>query len=71
MKIETQHNIGDTVYIKTDRDQKERIITAIYIRGNNLITYVTTCCGEEVWCYEFEISAEKDILKYLTESGNE
>jgi hypothetical protein len=62
MLIENKFNIGDTVYLKTDTDQNERIVTGLNIRLNS-ISYALSCGENESYHYEFEISKEKNILK--------
>lgn len=66
MIIENKYNIGDMVYLKTDNEQSERMITAIQINPGNLL-YRLNCGTTETWHYEFEINKEKDIIKSLTD----
>lgn len=63
MKIETEHDIGESVYLKTDTDQRERIITQIRINPNQLLQYNLIYDSYESIHYEFEFTKEKDILK--------
>ena len=65
MKIETQYSLGDTVFLKTDTDQKERIIARIQITQGNIL-YGASCGTQESWHYDFELSPEKDLLKTST-----
>ena len=58
MLLDNKHNIGDIVYLKTDTDQSERIITAIQLNANGLI-YMLVCGATETWHYDMEISLEK------------
>lgn len=58
-------SIGQLVYLKTDPDQCQRIVTGISVRGGGLISYAMTYVCSETWHYEFEIMEEKDILKKL------
>ena len=63
MVIENKYNIGETVYLVTDEDQKPRIVTGINVTGTgiryNLVNGVT-----DTYHYELEMSAEKNILIY-------
>ena len=36
MVVDTEHREGDIVYLKTDIDQKQRIVTGFIIRGNTV-----------------------------------
>lgn len=65
MKITTKYNIEDIVYLVTDCEQLERIITSITICPNNLIMYSLNCGVEQSDHYEFEITAEINNLKRL------
>lgn len=65
MLIDNKFNIGDKVYLETDSDQKSRIVTGINIRAAS-ITYALSCDVTESWHYDFEIAAEKDVLKTST-----
>jgi len=55
-------SIGDHVYLKTDVEQLMRIITAICINVSGakyLLSYNTS----DSWHYDFEFTAERDIIK--------
>ena len=51
-----------TVYLKTDKEQKPRLVTGIYLRPFNLVTYGLTESTTETWHYGFEINDERDIV---------
>jgi hypothetical protein len=55
-------DIGDSVYLKTDPEQAERLVTGISVRQNG-ITYAISHLTTETWHYDFEISKERDIIK--------
>jgi hypothetical protein len=61
MIIENKFNIGETVYLVTDEDQKPRIVTGINVTANglryNLVNGIT-----DTYHYELEMSSEKNIL---------
>ena len=58
MKIETKFNLSEIVYLITDNEQLERIITGITISHNQII-YRLACSIVESWHYEFEFVKEK------------
>lgn len=66
MVIDNKYNYEQQVYLKTDVDQKLRIVTGLLIRPNGLISYELSCGTECRWHYDFEISTEKDVLKTTT-----
>ena len=62
MVINNTYDFNDLVYLKTDEDQKKRIVIGIKIVPSGEILYLLSCgtiCSEH---YEFEISVEKDVL---------
>lgn len=62
--VESKFNLNDLVYLVTDSDQKERIVTGILLIHNSIRYRI--CCGDnETWHYEPEMSAEKDVLKSM------
>ncbi|MEW6006131.1 MAG: hypothetical protein AB1695_12535 [Stygiobacter sp.] len=56
--LDNKYNIGDIVYLKTDPDQVERMITAIQLNANGII-YRLVCGTTETWHYDIEINVEK------------
>lgn len=65
MKLETKYNNGDIVFLLTDREQLERIVTAIQVCGNNCISYQLSSGSVASWHYDFEIIGQKDFVKSL------
>lgn len=62
MKDQFEYWFGDTVYLKTDRDQSKRMVTGISVRPGG-VTYALTCGSNvETWHYSFEITADIDVL---------
>ena len=58
MIIRTEYDIEQVIYLKTDEDQRERIITAITIRPLGILYEV--CCGTNTSShYDFEMSPDK------------
>jgi len=64
MIIDTKYDIGDTVFLKTDYDQKERLVTRIQMTQGNVM-YEVSCGTENSWHYDFELATEKDLRKVL------
>jgi hypothetical protein len=64
MTIKTIFDYGETVYLKTDPHQQERIITAITYRGGS-ITYELSICEITSWHSDVELTREFDELKKL------
>ena len=63
MVIDNKFEIGQIVYIKTDTDQDEGLITSIYIHPGNCISYSVSRGDQACTCYGFELSVEKDLTK--------
>lgn len=62
MIIDNKHSIGDLVYLKTDIDQNERLITGIMITQNGL-QYELSFNTDRSWHFDVEISKDKDMVK--------
>jgi len=58
LKIEISHEIGDVVYLKTDPEQNERIVTGIIIRPKTIV-YTLSCGTSDSSHYDIEISTHK------------
>lgn len=55
------YEVGDTVYLKTDTEQRARLITGIFVKPNDIIYQVS--CGSEISNhYAFELSSEINVL---------
>jgi hypothetical protein len=71
VNIKTKYNIGDIVYLKTDVEQLERMITGITIRENGLVIgYIDTKIGireEEQKNYTEQNPVITDIHKIVKE----
>jgi len=58
MIINNKFNFTDIVYLITDVDQKERVVTGFRVSNYDIVYEL--CCGEdESIHYDFEISSEK------------
>lgn len=61
MIIENKFDLGELVYLKTDEDQKQRMVTKISATLDGGLLYDLSC-GTVITChYEKEISEEKNI----------
>jgi len=65
VNINTKFDFGDTVYLKTDPDQLERIVTGFSVKPNSLC-YSLCHSTTESWHWDFEITKDRDILKTTT-----
>lgn len=61
MLIDNKYNIKDEVYLKTDSDQRKRIVTSIIIKSDGIM-YELVCGENSGWHYDFEITMEKDVI---------
>jgi hypothetical protein len=62
-----KYNIGDIVILKTDPEQKVRLVTGILIRINSNLYYLSHSTDETLH-YEFEISKEvNEIFKLMNQ----
>lgn len=59
MLINNEYGIEEIVYLKTDPEQKERIVYNIILFPNNSLMYSLTCGESTTSHYGFEISREK------------
>ena len=62
--VEPKFKIEQIVFLKTDPDQSERMVTGYTVRKRS-ITYLLALGIEETCHFDFEISEEKNILKSL------
>lgn len=66
MVVDNKFNIGDTVYLKTDKDQLPRIVTSIRIFPTG-VCYCLSQGTTDTIHYEIEISEEINIVYKTTE----
>lgn len=59
----SEFSLKEVVYLKTDPEQKPRIVTSISFKGSGAVTYSLGCGIEDTDHYDFEITKEEDILK--------
>jgi hypothetical protein len=61
MVIDNKFEFGQIVYIKTDQDQKPRMVVAMLVRPG-YVEYQLNCGTDWSWQPEFVISEEKNVL---------
>lgn len=60
-----KYKVGEIVYLKTDEEQKIRMVTGVLIRNNCYIYYLTNCT-QETTHYDFEISSNvNELIKLI------
>ena len=64
--VDSQYEIGQSVYLKTDPSQLERLVFCIRVYKNELL-YELACGAATSVHYDFEITTEKDVLKSSSE----
>ena len=63
MMLEIEHEFGTLVYLKTDRDQKEWIITCVQVNPGNSVIYRLGQNDNTMWAYPFEFALTRDTAK--------
>ncbi len=61
----TEYTFGDIVYLKTDVNQEQWIITDIFLHPNNVCVYTIACGNSKHDAYDFELSREQNSNKKL------
>lgn len=61
MLIETDFDLGDIVYLKTDEKQQDRIVTKFSVSPNG-VCYMLSCGTSECSHFAVEISKEKNFI---------
>jgi len=64
MVIDNKFEIGQFVYLTTDREQLKRVITGINIKPNGGMLYQLQSGTVETYHYELELATEK-ILEFI------
>lgn len=62
MLIDAKYDIGDMVYLKTDSEQLQRIVTRVNVFKNGELMYQLSCGANSSDHYDFEISIERNII---------
>jgi hypothetical protein len=68
----SKYTFGDILYLKTDPQQSQRIVTDIEFCGNGSVVYYLNCGSENTRHYELELSEEiNQLLKMDIEPKTE
>ena len=65
MATKIVHNIGDTVYLRTDREQIEWLVVGYNVRPDGVMYAIVNGLDESLH-YGIELSKERDIVKATT-----
>lgn len=65
MVIDNKFNFEQTVFLRTDPEQRPRLVTGICAR-KNFIEYQLACGNLFSWHQEFEISEAVDVITSTT-----
>ncbi|MBN8821292.1 MULTISPECIES: hypothetical protein [unclassified Spirosoma] len=65
IRIDNKFSLKQTVYLKTDRDQLPRLVTAIKVCPDDLL-YELIQGTTSSYHYDFEISESADVLMTTT-----
>jgi len=66
MVIKNEHDFGDVVYLKTDREQLPRIVVCILCYKQGELLYKLVCGTIQSDHYDYEISKTVDVLMTTT-----
>ena len=69
MVVDNKYDIGDRVYLVTDPEQSECIITAIVLKPSGHI-YELSCGVSSSLHFDIELTTERNEVKALKENGN-
>jgi hypothetical protein len=61
--IQNKYTFRCIVYLKTDPDQAEYVVTSIRVDPGNVIRYLLAYCEDTAWYYDFEITQDEDKNK--------
>lgn len=56
----------ETVYLKTDPDQMERLVTQVILKPYGTVMYELSYDNSASYHYDFEISKERNVIKVTT-----
>jgi hypothetical protein len=59
--VSVEFNIGEVLYLKTDKEQAPRILIGYQIYGN-VVMYEVICINLISTHYTFELSRTKDVI---------
>lgn len=61
MNINNKFELEEIVFLITDNDQQQRIITGIQVSKNGLL-YRLACATTDSWHFEFEFEKDKKYI---------
>jgi len=64
IEVKIKHNITDIVYITTDPEQLDVVVTGFLIKQDSVM-YVVSFCGTEQEYYDYELTSKRDMAKVL------
>jgi hypothetical protein len=64
MLVENKFNIGQIVFIKTDKEQLPRMVTSLNVNPNGIV-YRLSAGTQDTENYEMELSEEANILEKI------
>lgn len=67
LELNIEFELDSIIYLKTDSEQLERIVTAVTIRTGGYVIYELSNGETCSWHVSSEISITKDILKKILE----
>jgi len=65
IRFESDFKLGQIVYLVTDKDQAERIITSFQVDSRGVL-YQLSHGASASWHFDIEITHEKDVLKSVS-----
>ena len=66
MVIDNKFDLGQTVYLKTDKEQLPRIVVRLFVTHHNILYSLAQGTGETSH-YDIEISEEINVVLKTTE----
>lgn len=70
VRIKTDLEIGQVMYLKDDPKQNEYRLSAVIVRSGNAVSFELSRLGDIIEVFDFEASPEMDKLKQI-ESGKD
>ena len=61
----TEYTFGDIVFLRTDVNQEQWIVTDIFLHPNNVCVYTIACGSSKHDAYDFELSRDQNTDKKL------
>mgnify|MGYP003422134731 FL=1 len=62
LRISVEHQIGELVYLKTDREKNPRIITRIFVSSEHVM-YECSLGAQDTLHYAIELSPVEEIVQ--------